>query len=130
MGSSKYGAYVLFITAVGNALQRLSLLALQKASATGPYPLLFANLVGFALEVPPLQTFSVLGIDMSDKMFVYILGIQLLLAAGSRSITAGLCGLVVGLLYHLDLFGLQSLRVREERKIGRYQGFISFNIFF
>lgn len=113
MGSSKYAMYFVFVTALGYGLERLATILWEQNSASGPYPLVFANIVGYVLEVPPSQTFTLFGMNMSDKMFVYLIGVQLLLSSGRRSIMAGACGILVGLLYHLDILGLQSLRVRS-----------------
>jgi hypothetical protein len=68
--------------------------------------------VPFALDVPALQTFSVFGLGMTDKAFIYLGATQLLLASGRRSLAAGACGVAAGLLYRLDVLGLRRLRVR------------------
>ena len=51
---------------------------------------------------------TVLGINLSDKVFIYIAALQLLLSSGQRSVAAGLAGTIAGLLYHTGLFGLQK----------------------
>ncbi len=110
MGTAKYGAYSLFVAAAGFAAQA-ALAAAARPAAPGPYPLLFANMVAFFLEVPPLQRFSVAGITLSDKVFCYLAAGQLLLSSGQRSLAAGLSGLLAGLAYHSGVLGLQRLRL-------------------
>ena len=44
--------------------------ALRVALPSGPYGLIFANFVTFALAVPPLQKFTLFGRQLSDKVRV------------------------------------------------------------
>jgi hypothetical protein len=111
MGSGKFAAYAAYTFAVGHVFQAILRSLFHRPSASGPYSLIFSHMIAFFLEVPPLQTFSILGVGASDKMFVYLAALQLLLAAGQRSLAAGLCGAVAGAAYHLNLFGLRSFRV-------------------
>lgn len=110
MGTAKYGAYTLLVAAAGFAVQA-ALAAAQRPAAPGPYPLLFANMVAFFLEVPALQRFSVAGVTLSDKIFCYLAAGQLLLSGGQRSLAAGLSGLLAGLAYHSGALGLQRVRL-------------------
>ena len=91
-------------------LQALFLKLLGKESATGPYPLIFANLVNFVLDIPHLHNFNVLGLRMTDKAFIYLLGLQLLLASAQTSIAAGAAGLAAGLLHRLNFLGVASFQ--------------------
>ena len=108
MGTGKYGAYTLITFLLGMAVQGALATFVNRPSASGLYPLIFANMVAFFLEVPSLQRSTVLGINLSDKVFIYIAALQLLLSSGQRSVAAGLAGTIAGLLYHTGLFGLQK----------------------
>lgn len=108
LGSARYGSFVVTTWGMSMIFQALLFKLLGKASATGPYTLIFANLVNFAFDIPHLHTFNVLGLRMTDKAFIYLLGLQLLLASAHRSIAAGAAGLAAGLLHRLDFLGVAS----------------------
>lgn len=110
-GTGRYGAFAVFVSAVGYGLQTVAGSVAHRPSSSGLYPLIFANLVSFVLDVPPLHKFSVFGLTMTDKAFIYLGGLQLLLSSGQRSVTAGVCGVMAGLVYRSDLLGLCSWRV-------------------
>lgn len=111
MGTGKYGAYALITFVLGMAMQGALATFVNRPSASGLYPLLFANMVAFFLEIPSLQRFSVFGISLSDKAFIYVAALQLLLSNGQRSVAAGLAGTVAGVLYHTGFLGLQKLKL-------------------
>lgn len=111
MGTGKYAAYVLAASGISFTLQAVVSSLWHRPSASGLYPILFSNLVAFFLEVPPLQKFSFLGINMSDKAFIYLVALQLLFAGSQRSVVAALSGLLAGLVYHTNCFGMRRLRV-------------------
>lgn len=111
MGTPKYGAYIVVVSATGFALETVLSWAFHRPSASGPYPLLFANMVAFFLEVPYLQRFYLFGFPLTDKIFVYLVALQLSVSSMQRSAVAAVCGVLVGLVYHLGLFGLWKIRV-------------------
>ena len=111
MGTGKYSAYALVTCGLAYAIEAALSALFQRPSASGPYPLLFANLVAFFLEVPPLQKFTFLGVNVSDKVFVYLAALQLLFSSSQRSLAAGLAGSLAGMLYHWNVLGLRRLRV-------------------
>lgn len=110
LGSVRYGSFAVTTWGMSMVLQALFLRLLGKESATGPYPLIFANLVNFVLDIPHLHSFNVLGLRMTDKAFIYLLGLQLLLASAQRSIAAGAAGLAAGLLHRLNFLGVASFQ--------------------
>jgi hypothetical protein len=67
-GSSKHAALV----ALSLGLQLLLLLAGSPAGTqlphTGPLPLIFASLTLFTLETPAVQRFSLLGVQLTEKV--------------------------------------------------------------
>ncbi|KAJ3087485.1 hypothetical protein HK102_010990 [Quaeritorhiza haematococci] len=68
--------------------------------ASGPYGFLFATLYQYYRNVPVVYKFRVLGVTVSDKVFLYLLSAQLLWSSFPSSVAAGLCGLLIGALYH------------------------------
>lgn len=112
MGSGKFGAYTVVTCSIAYTIQAALASILSRPSASGLYPLIFANLVTFFLEVPPLQKFNFFGIALSDKIFVYLAGLQLLFSSSQRSLAAGLSGVLAGTLYSIDFLGLRRFRVR------------------
>lgn len=46
------------------------------------------------------------------QAFVYVAALQLLLSASRRSMVAGVCGLIAGVLYHVNFMGIREFRVR------------------
>lgn len=51
------------------------------------------------------------GLEFSEKSWIYLLAVQMLFGEGLGSIIAGLNGLLVGILYDRNVFGLQKLRL-------------------
>lgn len=91
----------------------------------GPYSIIFACLVFFFFDVPATYRFRVCGLSTSDKLFTYILALQvittfniwiiidkhqLLFANSPNSVVAGLCGIVSGLLYRSETLRLNKLQ--------------------
>ena len=68
MGSGKYGGFLLGTVGVSCLLEWAASAALRVATPSGPYGLIFANFVTFALAVPPLQKFTLFGRQLSDKV--------------------------------------------------------------
>ena len=68
-GSAKYGSFVAATCGVAFALEAAAGAALGWRSASGPFPLVFANLAAnFLLLVPPMHQFTLFGIKMTDKV--------------------------------------------------------------
>lgn len=68
-GSAKYGSFVATTCCVAYALEAAASSGLGWRSASGPFPLVFANLLSnFVLLVPPMHQFTVFGIKMTDKV--------------------------------------------------------------
>lgn len=82
------------------------------ALVSAPYALVFTDLVAYWATVPVLQDFSLLGLRLNDKAFVYAAGLQLALLQGRQSLLAAGCALLAGILYHANIFNLQSWNVR------------------
>ncbi|KAL3161067.1 hypothetical protein ABBQ38_009450 [Trebouxia sp. C0009 RCD-2024] len=117
-GSAKHGACVASTLAISYGLQSALAAAFSVVLPSGPYGLIFANFVPFALDIPPAQRFTLLGLPMTDKAFVYLAGLQLLANSSLHSALAGGCGLVAGLAYHYNFLGIKRLKV--PRRVQRW----------
>jgi hypothetical protein len=79
--------------------------------ACGPYGLIFASFIPFFLDIPVTSRFRIFGVNFSDKSFIYLAGLQLLLSSGKRSLIPGICGLIAGSLYRLNVLGIRRMKV-------------------
>ncbi|KAF8398217.1 hypothetical protein HHK36_017143 [Tetracentron sinense] len=114
IGSNKYSVFILFSMIV-SSLSGVLVLALLKDPtlnilASGPYGLIFSSYIPFYFDIPVSNRFSVFGIRFSDKSFIYLAGLQLLLSSWKRSIIPGICGLLAGSLYRLNVFGIRRMK--------------------
>ncbi|PON39076.1 Ubiquitin-associated domain containing protein [Parasponia andersonii] len=117
IGSNKYSVFILFSVTVSLLLEVLALSFLKdpvtNLITSGPYGLIFASFVPFFFDIPVSTRFRVFGIHFSDKSFIYLAGLQLLLSAWKRSILPGVCGIVAGLLYRLNIFHIRKAKFPE-----------------
>jgi len=82
--------------------------------ASGPYGLIFSSFVPFFLDIPITSRFRIFGLNFSDKSFIYLAGLQLLLSSWKRSLIPGIFGLVAGSLYRLNVFGIRKMKVTRD----------------
>ncbi|KAK3162232.1 hypothetical protein QOZ80_1BG0087160 [Eleusine coracana subsp. coracana] len=117
IGSNKYAVFIVFSTVISVLLQILALGYLKDPSSnpltSGPYGLIFASYVPFFFDIPISMKFRIFGLSLSDKSFVYLAGLQLLFSSGRRSVIPGLSGILAGLLYRLNTFGIRRLKFPE-----------------
>eukprot|EP01026_Neomeris_dumetosa_P030678 TRINITY_DN2449_c0_g3_i1.p5 TRINITY_DN2449_c0_g3~~TRINITY_DN2449_c0_g3_i1.p5 ORF type:complete len:160 (+),score=8.18 TRINITY_DN2449_c0_g3_i1:409-888(+) len=71
--------------------------------------LLWHNLYLLYLMCRLLHGFSLLGLQLTDKWFVYAAGLQFLFSQGMGSLLVGVCGLFAGFLYRFNIMGLKEL---------------------
>ncbi|GJN06264.1 hypothetical protein PR202_ga23973 [Eleusine coracana subsp. coracana] len=110
-----YQVFCLFSITVSSLLEILSLVLLKDTNyisslASGPYGLIFASFVPFFLDIPVTSRFRVFGLNFSDKSFIYLAGLQLLLSSWKHSLIPGVFGLVAGSLYRLNVFGIRKMK--------------------
>lgn len=76
----------------------------------------------FTGYIPKIYTsqYILFGLSFSEKSWIYLIAIQLLLSQGIQSFTVGLCGLVSGYIYDRDGFGFQSYRLPKFIEVGNY----------
>ncbi|KAJ7567178.1 hypothetical protein O6H91_02G135000 [Diphasiastrum complanatum] len=119
VGSNKYAVFVLFSTALTTILELVVLTALRDPTSSGltlspgPYGLIFASFVPFFFDIPISTRFRVFGARFSDKSFIYLAGIQLLLSSWRRSIIPSICGILAGFAYRSNIFGVRRIKVPE-----------------
>jgi membrane associated rhomboid family serine protease len=112
MGSSKFGAFVCISVALSTLLQVsfLTIFPSFEKPVSGPYAIIFACFMLFYLYIPASARFKLLGINLSDKVFTYLLGIQLLCSHMPLSVVAGSCGLLSGIAYLSNTLPLNRIR--------------------
>lgn len=118
IGSNKYSVFSLFTISVSSLLQILSLVLLKdsnyiSALASGPYGLIFGSFIPFFLDIPITSRFRIFGVNFSDKSIIYLAGLQLLLSSWKRSLIPGICGLVAGSLYRLNVLGIRRMKLPQ-----------------
>lgn len=114
IGSNKYSVFILFSTVVSLLFEVLALGLLKDPSlnilTSGPYCLIFSSFIPFYFDIPISTRFRVFGIRFSDKSFIYLAGLQLLLSSWKRSVLPGVCGLLAGSLYRLNVFYIRRIK--------------------
>lgn len=116
IGSNKYSVFILFSVTVSYLLEILTLAFLKDPSAvitSGPYGLVFASFVPFFFDIPVSTRFRVLGVHFSDKTFIYLAGLQLLLSSWKRSILPGICGIIAGSLYRMNILYIRRAKLPD-----------------
>ncbi|KAG0012544.1 hypothetical protein BGZ81_001498 [Podila clonocystis] len=76
----------------------------------GPYGIIFASLYQFYTLIPVMYEFKVFGIAFTDKIFMYVLGGQLIVSHLPGSIASSACGLLAGAIYRSDFAGTRRWR--------------------
>jgi len=117
-GSRRFGCFVVLSSALASlfgigalVLARPSLLAtfrIAPALAGGPYGLIFASLVQYYFDVPPVNTVKVFGMTASPKTVTYLMSLQLAVASPGSTLAA-LSGILAGLLYRSPTLNLRSV---------------------
>ncbi|CAN6443355.1 unnamed protein product [Victoria cruziana] len=113
IGSNKYSVFTLFSLLVTTLFETISLGLLKgpfSTLASGPYAVIFASFVPFHFDIPVSTQFRVFGFPFSDKSFIYLAGLQLILSSWRRSLLPGICGILAGILYRLNLFYIRKTK--------------------
>lgn len=113
MGSAKFGAFA-FLSFTLSTLLEVGYLALFQPNSefvSGPYGFLFATFVLFYSSVPACSRYRFLGVNLSDKLLVYVLGTQLLMSHSPASVVAGAIGVLVGLAYRSPALQLSHFQL-------------------
>ncbi|XP_021745824.1 rhomboid-like protein 20 [Chenopodium quinoa] len=116
IGSNKYTVFILFSLIVSFFLGSATLALLKDTSAlitAGPYGLIFSSFVPFFFDIPVSTRFRLFGFHFSDKSFIYLAGLQLLLSSWKRSILPGICGIIAGSLYRMNIFYIRRAKLPD-----------------
>ncbi|KAG6534874.1 hypothetical protein ZIOFF_008780 [Zingiber officinale] len=108
--------FIIFSILLSLILEALALAYLKETLsklASGPYGLIFAAFLPFYFDIPVSSRFRVFGLNFTDKSLIYLAGLQLLFSSWKRSIVPGLCGLLAGSLYRLNVLGIRKLKFPE-----------------
>ncbi|KAI7736891.1 hypothetical protein M8C21_032322 [Ambrosia artemisiifolia] len=117
IGSNKYSVFVSFSIIISSLLQLFAQAFLNDPAlsrlTSGPYGLIFSSFVPFFFDIPVSTRFRVSSLSFSDKSFIYLAGLQLLLSSWKRSLIPGLCGILAGSLYRLNVLRIRRLKFPE-----------------
>ncbi|KAJ0879109.1 putative UBA-like superfamily, Ubiquitin-associated domain, peptidase S54, rhomboid [Helianthus annuus] len=117
IGSNKYSVFVSFSIIVSTLLQLFAQAFLNDPAlsmlTSGPYGLIFSSFVPFFFDIPVSTRFRVSSVSFSDKSFIYLAGLQLLLSSWKRSLIPGLCGILAGSLYRSNVLRIRRLKFPE-----------------
>lgn len=115
IGSIKYSVFILFATIFSTLFELTTLVVFKDyisgGLAPGPYGIIVSPFVPFFLDIPVSTRFQIFSVRFSDKSFVYLVGLQLLLSSWKRSFIPGFCGVHVGLLYRMNIFRIKKLKL-------------------
>jgi len=115
-GVRKFGACILFFNLVGTILQA-SILGISRSMgsyfsfAMGPYTIIFGFLALFYFDIPQSTPFTFIRIPLSDKLFIYILALQIFFSNWPLPAYTSLIGLFLGILYRLEFLPFHRLRI-------------------
>lgn len=117
IGSNKYSVFIMFSVIVSLLLEAFALMLFKDpllgSLTSGPYGLIFSSFIPFFFDIPVSTRFRVSGIHFSDKSFIYLAGFQLLFSSWKRSLLPGICGILAGSLYRLNVFNIRRMKFPE-----------------
>ncbi|KAL6523297.1 Rhomboid-like protein 20 [Orobanche gracilis] len=115
IGSNKYTVFIMFSVIVSLLFEVLAQWLLKDPSilTSGPYGLIFSSFIPFYFDIPISTRFRVFNLNFSDKTFIYLAGIQLFLSSWKRSMLPGICGILAGSLYRLNVFRVRRMKFPE-----------------
>ncbi|KAL5527445.1 hypothetical protein ACEPAG_6236 [Sanghuangporus baumii] len=114
-GSSKFSGFCLTSLLTSTILEFGSLLVFNhfglNVLPSGPITLVFSILYQFSRLIPRAYTFRILGVTLTNKIFTYILALQLVISQPPGSAVAAFIGIISGQLYQSDILGLKAVRL-------------------
>lgn len=117
IGSNKYTVFILFSIIASLLLEVLALWLLKDPSlnilTSGPYGLIFSSFVPFYFDIPISTRICAFNLNFSDKTFIYLAGLQLFMSSWKRSMLPGICGILAGSLYRLNVFRVRKMKFPE-----------------
>jgi len=111
MGTRRFSMFILSSTTIYSLLQLAFYVILRGISLpSGPYPFIFACMSLYISEIPPTYKFKLCGIPASDKLFVYLVAAQLVLANSPGSVVSGLLGILSACIYRSETLRLHRFK--------------------
>ncbi|KZT05568.1 uncharacterized protein LAESUDRAFT_681043 [Laetiporus sulphureus 93-53] len=119
-GSAKFSSFIVVAMLTSTITTFLSLLVLQASRTTGaifndipsgPIAMMFSILYQYARLVPQAYQMKIFGVDLSDKIWVYLVAGQLAITRFPASLLPTALGLLSGYLYRSDFLQLKSWRI-------------------
>jgi len=110
LGERKFASFV-FSSLFISILIQIAVLVLYTSSTlvfAGPYSVIFSLFVLY-YDLPAFWRGSLLGFPVSDKVFTYFLGLQLMTSNGLSSAIAAISGILAGILVRSDFVGLGNI---------------------
>jgi len=114
-GSSKYICYFISVGILSSTLETIYVIVahalnMKAVIPSGPYALIASTLFLFFRNVPVSYTMKILGINFTDKFFVYLLSFQYYLSESVNTLPSFIIGLISGILYESNVLGLKKWR--------------------
>ncbi|KAI0322502.1 hypothetical protein OF83DRAFT_735601 [Amylostereum chailletii] len=114
-GSIKYASFIIVTSLVSTILEFLCLLVFHTSGfnhiPAGPTAVAFSLVYQYSRIVPSTYRFAVFGVVVTNKIFHYILALQLAVSHPWASTTVSCIGLITGALYRSDIISLKSYRL-------------------
>jgi len=118
MGSRKFGAFLLIAFVFSILVNCAAIVAaysvgLYLVPSPGPFALIFALMTYYYRHIPKLHStqYSFAGFDLSEKSWIYLLALQLILSDGVPSMVSASAGWLAGYTYEKDGYGMQNWRL-------------------
>ncbi|OZJ03513.1 hypothetical protein BZG36_03428 [Bifiguratus adelaidae] len=113
-GSRKYAAFVFVSSVISTFLELGALMSLRGVGLryipAGPFAFIYALLYQYHRLIPVTYRFKFLGINLDDKMYLYLMAGQLILMQFPYSLVPSICGLIAGSMYRSDIASIKQWR--------------------
>ena len=78
-----------------------------------------ASFIPFALTIPSSARFTILGIRLTDKVFIFLAGLQVMMSNSpvAASMYPALCGLLAGGVYQSNVLRIKAWRFPEAAEV-------------
>ncbi|KAH8835176.1 hypothetical protein DL96DRAFT_1573183 [Flagelloscypha sp. PMI_526] len=114
-GSWKFSSFILLVTLLATILEFLILLGFSGLGfnhiPSGPSPLIFSILYQHTRITPPVYTWKLFGLSLSNDSFHHFLALQLAIMRLPSSLVQCMVGIASGQMYRSDLFNLKEYRI-------------------
>ncbi|KAI8362649.1 hypothetical protein BD560DRAFT_288681, partial [Blakeslea trispora] len=113
-GSAKYISFIVLSFVMATFLEIGTLVVGAqvglKSIPSGPYAIIFSSLYQYHRIIPVTYRFRIFGIVMTDKLFLYVLAVQMAFSQSYQTLVPALCGILIGALYRTDIINMKQWR--------------------